>query len=135
MFLRAIVASSFLLFASIAHADYPKVGKTSTVVTQSTGDRASGFSVTVTSGTAKLVYAGDDADREVFLQNMSADYNVHCGTFSAVTDNTGVNRWMLRKGQDYTTNGTYAVYCVGEDSLGSGTIEIIGNSEYDRKDY
>lgn len=131
--MRFLLAAFIFLSPPAVYA-WPRLGHTSTPVYNDTGTAADGFSVTVTSGTARLVYSGVNEHREIFFQNTSSDYDVHCGTFSAVTDNSGVNRWVIRADRDVTTNGTYDVYCVAEDGAGSTSVEITGNIEYDPKD-
>ena len=102
---------------------------------QNSGNKARGISVVVSSATATQVFSSDDNIREVFLQNTSEAYNVHCGTFSTVTATVGVKRWILPKFPvGYTNNGTYSIYCIAESSAGGTTIEIVGSAEYDSKD-
>lgn len=125
---KSLILIAFLSYPVVAMAR-PRIGVGVAPTYTDNGDRAHGFSVNVTSGTAKLVYSGSDADRETMFQNTDATYKVYCGTFSTVSATTG-NRWLLRASGDYTTNGTYNVYCVAESGLGSGTIELLGNSEY-----
>ena len=133
MFSRILIAA-VLLFTTAYASAWPRLGRGATPVFENNGDRANGFSVSVTSGTSKLVYSGNDDDREVFFQNLSETYDLHCGTFSAVNDTAGTARWVLRATQDVTTNGTYSVYCIAEDGAGGTSIEITGNVEFDRKD-
>lgn len=134
MFLRLALAFLLICFYGAHVAAWPRLGASSTAVFKHTGDRANGFSVSVSTGTSVRVYEGTDEDREIFFQNLSSDYDIHCGTFSAVNDSVGTDRWVIRASQDVTSNGTYDVYCVAEDSAGSGTVEVVGNIEYDHKD-
>lgn len=109
------------------------MGQGANVVTQNSGNRARGISVTVTSTTATQVFSSDDNAREVLLQNTNSTFYVHCGSFSAVVASTGTPRWVLPpKPVSFTTNGTYSIYCIGEP--GAGSIEIIGSKEFDLKD-
>lgn len=125
---------SFLLIgvlSSLAYA-WPRLGAGAQAVTQNSGNKTRGISVTVSSTTATQVYTGVEYHREVLLQNTDSSYYVFCGTHSAVIASSGP-RWMLPpKPTGFTTNATSSIYCIGE--AGAGQIEIIGSAEYDYKD-
>lgn len=114
---------------------WPRLGSAANIVTQNAGDKANGISVTITTGTATLVYSGVAKHREVLLQNTNSTYYVYCGTFSAVTTLAGSPHWILPpKPTGFTTNGTYSIYCLSEAAAGATSIEIIGSAEFDSKD-
>lgn len=96
----------------------------------SSGDRAIPFRVAVTASSATLVYTQDLRDREILFQNTDSTYKVYCGTHSAV-EATGGPRFILPSYPTaLTTNASYSIYCIAE----SGTIEILGVVERDRRD-
>lgn len=130
LFLFFILSAPFYLYS------WPRLSGGATIVTQNSGDRAGGLSVTVSTVSATLIYTGVPYHREVLIQNTSTNYYVVCGTFSTVMDTAGMPRWLLPpKPTGFTTNGTYSIYCVAESSAGANTIELLGSYEYDNKDY
>ncbi len=122
-----IIGAPFYLYG------WPRLGQGAHAVTQNSGDKVAGISVTVSSTSATNVYLGVAKHREVLLQNTDSTYYVHCGSFSAVTATSGVPRWLLPpKPTGFTTNATGNIYCIGEP--GAGSIEILGSYEFDQKD-
>lgn len=120
-----------IAFLSTVQA-WSRLGNGATVVTQNSGDRTSGISVTIDAISATQVYSANPKDREILLQNTDSTYYVYCGTFSAVTATTG-KRWILPpKPAALTTNANSSVYCIAES--GASSIEILGSVEYDSKD-
>lgn len=112
---------------------WPRLGAAANLVTQNSGDKTQGISVTLSSTSATIVYTGTPRHREVFLENTDSTFKVHCGTFSAVTASAGTPRWILPPSLiGFTTNATSSIWCIGE--AGSGSIEVVGSYEFDSKD-
>lgn len=111
---------------------WPRLGQGAQAVTQNSGNKTKGISVTVSSTSVTQVYSGVEYHREVFLQNTDSTYYIFCGTHSLVSATSGP-RWMLPpKPTAFTTNATSSIYCISE--AGSSSIEILGSQEYDYKD-
>lgn len=112
---------------------WPRLGAAANLVTQNSGDKTQGISVSLSSTAAKIVYTGTPRHREVFLENTDTTYKVHCGTFSTVSATSGIPRWILPANNiGFTTNATSSIWCIGE--AGSGSIEVVGSYEFDSKD-
>lgn len=136
---KTILKDGFTVFlclwlcVSMVHA-WPRLGAGSKPVFQNSGDTTQNFSVSITSGNARLVYSGYDPDRQVYLQNTST-YTVYCGTGSYVKDQIGFPRFNIAKSSEmFITTASYDIWCVGENSLGNRSIEILGSVFYDKKD-
>lgn len=125
-----------LLFCSAIVYSYGRSGDLADPSFLTTGDEALCFSVSVDTSTPVLVYDSNSTgkwDREILLQNTSSDYDIWCGTFSAVSSTS--DRFLLpKKPSGFTTNGRYDIYCIVEPSAGSTTIDVTGVVEFDSRD-
>lgn len=127
----------FLLIGAISSLPvilraWPRLGSAANIVTQNSGDKTAGISVTIDGISAVQVYSTNPKHREILLQNTDSTYYVYCATYSAITATSGF-RWLLPpKPAALTTNANSSIYCIADPAASS--IEILGSIEFDSKD-
>lgn len=127
---------SFYLASSFSFAgQWARFGDAAQPVTQDNGDTGIAFSFTVGTTTPVKVYTADVRDREILFQNTDPTFYVHCGTWSAVNATAGTPRFLLPpKPTGVSTQATYSIWCLGDPSAGSTTIEVVGIKERASRD-
>lgn len=133
MWKRKLILSAGCLLLPLALFAWPRLGYHSDGSFQDTGNKRTCFSVTVSSSTVVLLYSGDDGDRETIFQNTSDTYDVYIATHSAMNAING-SRMMLRKSNDLWTDNTGNLYARMQANGTSGSVEVIGCTEFDNKD-